>query len=144
MEGTKEICAALRELYPMNFEVWQDLDSDQGLDCLLLDGETLTEAFKRDVTDLMKRSCAVVLDGITGAACNATPKYASELGNQLAVQSGTFGLVYCYEGHRQAWDCSLRSVGDFDVSRIAKLYGGGGHRNAAGFSVPRIYDILDI
>lgn len=28
---------------------------------------------------------------------------------------------------------SLRSIGDFDVSAIAKKHGGGGHRNAAGF-----------
>jgi nanoRNase/pAp phosphatase (c-di-AMP/oligoRNAs hydrolase) len=30
---------------------------------------------------------------------------------------------------------SLYSVADFDVSRIAAGYGGGGHRNAAGFTV---------
>ena len=30
---------------------------------------------------------------------------------------------------------SLRSVGDYDVSAIAKTFGGGGHRNAAGFEV---------
>jgi oligoribonuclease NrnB/cAMP/cGMP phosphodiesterase (DHH superfamily) len=30
---------------------------------------------------------------------------------------------------------SLRSRGDFDVSVIAKAFGGGGHKNAAGFSV---------
>ena len=28
---------------------------------------------------------------------------------------------------------SLRSKGDFDVSIIAKAFGGGGHKNAAGF-----------
>lgn len=28
---------------------------------------------------------------------------------------------------------SLRSIGDFDVSAIAKRHGGGGHKNAAGF-----------
>jgi nanoRNase/pAp phosphatase (c-di-AMP/oligoRNAs hydrolase) len=32
--------------------------------------------------------------------------------------------------------CSLRSNGDYDVSAIAKAFGGGGHRNAAGFQVP--------
>jgi oligoribonuclease NrnB/cAMP/cGMP phosphodiesterase (DHH superfamily) len=35
-------------------------------------------------------------------------------------------------------DCkvySLRSIGEFDVSGIAKIYGGGGHRNAAGFQL---------
>jgi phosphoesterase RecJ-like protein len=28
----------------------------------------------------------------------------------------------------------LRSIGDFDVSKIALEFGGGGHKNAAGFS----------
>jgi hypothetical protein len=32
---------------------------------------------------------------------------------------------------------SLRSVGDIDVSEIAKQYGGGGHKNAAGFEADR-------
>jgi nanoRNase/pAp phosphatase (c-di-AMP/oligoRNAs hydrolase) len=32
-------------------------------------------------------------------------------------------------------DVSLYSIGDFDVAAIAARYGGGGHRNAAGFSV---------
>jgi len=31
---------------------------------------------------------------------------------------------------------SLRSTGDVDVSAIAQLYGGGGHKNAAGFQLP--------
>jgi len=30
----------------------------------------------------------------------------------------------------------LRSKGDFDVAAIAQRYGGGGHRNAAGFRLP--------
>jgi nanoRNase/pAp phosphatase (c-di-AMP/oligoRNAs hydrolase) len=31
---------------------------------------------------------------------------------------------------------SLRSIGDYDVSAIAKTFGGGGHRNAAGLKIP--------
>jgi len=31
------------------------------------------------------------------------------------------------------WKASLRSKGNVDVAKIAELYGGGGHRNAAGF-----------
>jgi len=31
---------------------------------------------------------------------------------------------------------SCRSVGDFDVSSICKRFGGGGHKNAAGFQIP--------
>lgn len=33
------------------------------------------------------------------------------------------------------WQFSLRSRGDFDVSEVAKTYGGGGHKNAGGFQV---------
>ena len=33
------------------------------------------------------------------------------------------------------WKFSLRSKGDFNVWKIAELFGGGGHRNAAGFTV---------
>ena len=32
-------------------------------------------------------------------------------------------------------DCSVYSIGDFDVASLAASFGGGGHRNAAGFSV---------
>jgi oligoribonuclease NrnB/cAMP/cGMP phosphodiesterase (DHH superfamily) len=66
-----------------------------------------------------------------GLAVNA-PIHQSELGHVLAVKSGTYGLVW-----RLAADgavaCSIRSNGDYDVSAIAKAFGGGGHRNAAGF-----------
>lgn len=31
---------------------------------------------------------------------------------------------------------SLRSKGEYDVAEVARMFGGGGHRNAAGFKVP--------
>ena len=33
------------------------------------------------------------------------------------------------------WKASLRSKGDVNVAKIAELYGGGGHKNAAGFKI---------
>lgn len=38
-------------------------------------------------------------------------------------------------GRDGRWLFSLRSVGEFDVSAVARTFGGGGHRNAAGFDV---------
>lgn len=69
---------------------------------------------------------------IRGSAINANTLFASELGNRLAEQSGTFGLIWQLAGDGEA-KVSLRSKGDFDVAAIAQRYGGGGHRNAAGF-----------
>lgn len=36
---------------------------------------------------------------------------------------------------RDLWKVSLRSKGNVNVARIAEVYGGGGHRNAAGFRI---------
>jgi nanoRNase/pAp phosphatase (c-di-AMP/oligoRNAs hydrolase) len=71
-----------------------------------------------------------------GLAINAPAEYASDIGSLLAIKSGTYGAVWTYWGAGK-YQVSLRSVGDFDVSKIAKYYGGGGHRNAAGFIVDR-------
>jgi nanoRNase/pAp phosphatase (c-di-AMP/oligoRNAs hydrolase) len=41
---------------------------------------------------------------------------------------------------------SFRSVGDFDVSALAKRWGGGGHKNASGAKLARGwgYTMLDV
>lgn len=69
----------------------------------------------------------------TGLAANAPAFLAPDLGHELALKSGTFGLVWSVASDLRV-HCSLRSNGDYDVSAIAKAFGGGGHRNAAGFS----------
>jgi len=57
----------------------------------------------------------------------------SEIGNVLCKHypNNPFSISYCDRKDVRTW--SLRSVGDFDVSEIAKAFGGGGHKNAAGF-----------
>lgn len=72
---------------------------------------------------------------VAGLAANANTLFSSELGHRLAQQSGSFGLTWqlAADGEVKA---SLRSEGEFDVSIIAARYGGGGHRNAAGFRLP--------
>lgn len=67
-----------------------------------------------------------------GLAVNCAPSITSDVGHKLALESGTFGLCWCL-GHDNVVKCSLRSNGNYDVSAIAKAFGGGGHKNAAGF-----------
>ena len=58
----------------------------------------------------------------------------SEVGNELCRQypDAPFSVTYCDRKGVRSW--SLRSVGDFDVSEVARRYGGGGHQRAAGFA----------
>ena len=55
----------------------------------------------------------------------------SEIGNEIA-KINMFSLQYFINDDSIIF--SLRSVGDFDVAVIAKKYGGGGHKQSAGFS----------
>lgn len=95
-----------------------------------------------DALQARRHGQAVVSDeesswlALPGIAINANALFASELGNSLAEQSGSFGLIWqlSRDGEVKA---SLRSKGkSLDVSVIATRYGGGGHPNAAGFRMP--------
>jgi hypothetical protein len=58
------------------------------------------------------------------------------IGHELAKRAAfgrPWGVVYRLQGERV--DVSIYSIGDLDVSAVAGRYGGGGHRNASGFSV---------
>lgn len=70
-------------------------------------------------------------DGHKVYAVNVQKEFRSEVGHKLAEKTNTFGMVFYYENNK--WKVSLRSVSDFDVSKIAEKYGGGGHKNAAAF-----------
>jgi nanoRNase/pAp phosphatase (c-di-AMP/oligoRNAs hydrolase) len=61
--------------------------------------------------------------------------FASELGNQLCLDYPEAEFSICYADHGDKRKFSLRSVGDFDVSAVAGIFGGGGHRNASGMAV---------
>lgn len=76
------------------------------------------------------RTCNVL--GKYGRAINS-PVLQSELGNELAVDCGSYGLVWHTMSDGRV-KVSLRSTGDYDVAELAKQFGGGGHKNAAGFT----------
>lgn len=68
---------------------------------------------------------------------NCPPMFASEVGNALLDRhpGAPFAATYFDGPNSRMW--SLRSRDDrVDVSAVAARFGGGGHRNAAGFSVP--------
>jgi len=73
--------------------------------------------------------------------------WQSELGNALVKKDDAdFGLVWFYNADKKEYHVSLRSIDEkADVSLVAKVFGGGGHRNASGFiwdgeSIESIFD----
>ena len=96
------------------------------------EGRIILQYQKVLIDDAMKNSAEFVkFFGYTVLAANS-PFIHSEIGNALAKKHGPFGIVWSKKYNKII--VSLRSMGNFDVSKIASRYGGGGHKNAAGFS----------
>jgi len=94
-------------------------------------GKEFYEEHMKKVTSYVEAAEPIIILGVRALAVACDGKFASEVGNELAKKSGTFGATYSLEkGHRIKW--SFRGVPGFDVSRLAKRLGGGGHRGAAG------------
>ena len=103
-------------------------------------GEQLDSYFNKLCADIIKASKRkIVICGIEGLVCNAPPMFASEIGNLLVKESSTFGATY-YHASDDTVNFSLRADGVIDVSALAKTFGGGGHRNAAGFRLTKPID----
>lgn len=123
-------------LEPMDFSSWDRIAgmSTQETEAFVAEGKILRRAFDGEVATLLEDRYTVELAGETGLAVNAPGRYRSELGHHLALISGSFGLVWCQADG--ALKISLRSCGNYDVAELAAKFGGGGHRNASGFTLP--------
>ncbi len=131
LDGTREITMALYERMPITFAEIGALDLAE----LLSVGRIQIKQFSGMVQRLAKSAHSVSVAGKIGLAVNAPSFFSSDLGHVLAEKSGTFGMIYHYDGKKQQWGFSLRSIGDYDVGHLALGFGGGGHKNAAGFAL---------
>lgn len=125
-----EICTAL-SIYPMEFEVWNSLE----VETLRREGVISLRYKHQLIENLAQRVDWFEILGHQVPAVN-TPLFASELGNTLCLRYPQAPFAVCYSDQQGQRKFSLRSVGEFDVSAICRQYGGGGHHNAAGFSLP--------
>ena len=137
MPGSQAINAAIRS-YPYDFSVWAEkLAAADATPHLLADGEAILRKQAHDVEELLAAVMWMELGGYRIPVVNATGN-TSDLGHRLCEMFPAAAFSASYRDtaeDRREW--SLRSVGDFDVSAVAKRYGGGGHRNAAGFQTAR-------
>ena len=130
---SEEVNAALSS-YPREFEAWENLAARPTQE-LAEEGTHIVRANRIEVARSLQTAHPIALGTKRAEAVNARSLRAP-LGHELAKRA-TFGepwgVVYRISGDRV--DVSIYSIGELDVSKIAQRYGGGGHRNASGFSV---------
>ena len=74
----------------------------------------------------------------------AAPKDLDGIVDQLRVIKGVECAIFLYETAPQEFKVSMRSNKTVDVSRVAAVFGGGGHIRAAGCTMAgTVYDVLN-
>lgn len=129
--------------FKKDFETWnklaKDLDDESVRDQYIKQGNIILKYENKLIDEIMDSNKEIVnFEGYEVYAINAPHAFASQIGNALCREKFPMAIVWQRSGGRI--DVSLRSEGDFDVSGIAKKYGGGGHKNAAGFKFDAQWD----
>lgn len=134
LEGTREIMAAVFS-YPYEWPVWDALWTAD-VDVLRSMGESIERKQRKDIAEFIEMSAhRLVIAGHSVPALNAPYMWASDAGHLMAeIDDAPFAVCYWQTANGRSY--SLRSTSrGLDVSEIAKLFGGGGHKHAAGFRV---------
>jgi hypothetical protein len=128
----------LIDLVEFDFKAWsmlaKELDDPRTRVINLKKGALLELQYRSLYRMLLPNAELVKFEGRKIYALNCPYYFADDLGHELALKTHTFALLWNETGGRIR--CSLRSNGKIDVAKIAKKYGGGGHRRASGFSFP--------
>jgi oligoribonuclease NrnB/cAMP/cGMP phosphodiesterase (DHH superfamily) len=138
MENTKKFHAALVS-YPMDFTVWDHLFTDQGVVKLIVEGPACKRYMDQLVQNIIQGSFLVKEGPYKIAIVNTTVAW-SEVGESLLIKHPDADFSMTYTVHSDCIQMSLRSDNKnpraINVAEYAERFGGGGHRNAAGFKVP--------
>lgn len=132
LNGTREIQANVFS-YPYDFAVWDDLMMSN-METLAIEGKAIERKHFKDIDELLAVTTRrMIIGGHNIPVANLPYIFSSDAGHKLATGEA-FGA--CYWDTPKGRTFSLRSTdAGEDVSAIAKSYGGGGHRNASGFTI---------
>jgi hypothetical protein len=132
LQNTRQIQANVFS-FPYDFQVWDTLMATAP-SALAADGEAIERKHFKDVRELIGVTAReMVIAGHRVPVANLPYTMSSDAGHQLATGRP---FAACYWDTPRGRVFSLRSSDEgVDVSEVAKQYGGGGHRNAAGFTV---------
>ena len=131
MPKSKEVSAALRE-HPYKLKVWRRLTIEQ----LVREGEIKLAEQRKEVSRLADTAEQQEIKGYeVPTVC--TDNHMSEVCHELLARHPEARFAAAWNVNEQGErKYSLRCREDFDVSKVARFFGGGGHQQAAGFSLP--------
>lgn len=127
--------------FDYDFEQWDEIataiEHPASLQHCVAGGASIERKHHKDIAELLKITTRqMTIGGHAVKVANLPYTMSSDAANALA-EGEPFGACY-YDNADGKRVFSLRSKSDgVDVSEIAVKYGGGGHKNASGFTAPK-------
>jgi uncharacterized protein len=137
LPGSKEVSAYYASI-PMTFEAWDDLNR-LGLEAVSKGGIAIQRYIDNFGSKAREQTKFEQIADWTVPTINVPYMNCSDHVGALCEENPAAPFAAGYFRRADGrWQFSLRSRGEFDVSKVAMIYGGGGHKNAAGFDVERL------
>ncbi|MGK0291069.1 MAG: oligoribonuclease NrnB/cAMP/cGMP phosphodiesterase (DHH superfamily) [bacterium] len=133
LESSSAVSAWFQSIQSDNFQIFGELvdilSEETQKNTAIIEGNAILRYITLQAEKIASLAHLVKLDGHEVWCVNSS-MFASEVGAILA-EKGPFGIVWRAKGGKKIF--SLRGNDKVDVSEIASQFGGGGHKNAAGF-----------
>jgi oligoribonuclease NrnB/cAMP/cGMP phosphodiesterase (DHH superfamily) len=136
---SREVHACLFS-HDYDFNDWDSLvkqaETADGKEKMVAEGAALQRQLMRNIENVLEIGTRnMTIANHIVPVCNVPYFMASEAGNILS-KGRAFSATYIDTSTHRAFSLRSQQDGGIDVSEIAKQYGGGGHKNAAGFTMP--------
>ena len=139
---SREFSAAF-DMVKFDFEQFDLFLDDSAVDDAQERGAYILAYSKTVISKIAKQAASRKINGKDVLVVNS-PHWMSEIGAALSAKCD-FAVVWYRDHNACQTNVSLRAHHEeSDVSEIAKKYGGGGHRKAAGFTLPKDTSIESI
>lgn len=129
----------LLESYGYDYEKWEELiiNFESGMGTYIAQAEAIERYYRRQVEEMAKQAAMGLIAGHMVPVAYVPYTFVSDVcAEMLRLYPEVDFAAACVKSFGET-TYSLRSEDRrADVSEIAKRYGGGGHRNAAGFRMP--------
>jgi len=142
LEYSKEFSAAF-DMVPFEFEEFEKFEDSSVFDDACKRGSYILAYSKTVIKKVSEQAQKRKMDGKDVLVVNSS-HWMSEIGARLSPDCD-FALIWYWDHEDKHTKVSLRAFHEtVDVSEIAKTFGGGGHKKAAGFQLSKGKHIEDL
>jgi len=138
LPDSKAVNAALTS-YPRDFAIWDEI-ADKGPKIMAAEGEAILRFQHRLIRPRVKHHGWTTISEFRVPITNAT-FLTSEIGNALADGHPFSAVFFIRPDSKVVYNLRSRGEDAADVGSIARSYGGGGHKNAAAFTLETMLPI---